>query len=95
METNHLQMKPYSEVSLRVRFVRGFSEDALRVLTSEVVSEWCKRGLASKPFPSSRNVLLRTDSLSSGGVLASRGKDRRRLQSLMRFVQVVCILLKC
>ena len=82
VETNHAQMKSYGEVSLRVRFVRGFSEKALTVLLMEVVSEWGKRGLASKPFPLSRAVLLCTDILTSAGFTSARDKDRHRIQSL-------------
>ena len=69
-------MKSYSEVSMRVRFIKGFSNEALNILNSEVVSERGKRGFAHKPFPLSRAVLLSADILSSGGFSSARDKDR-------------------
>ena len=54
----HPQIKCYADVALRHRFLRGFSSEARQRLHDVLVLPMGARGLASKPFPISRAVLM-------------------------------------
>jgi len=75
VEAVHAQMKSYSEVSLRVRFLKGFCPEALKFLLTNVASKWGEFGLASKPFPVNRSLLMSPEILTSSGFTASRDKE--------------------
>jgi hypothetical protein len=75
VETCHTQMKSYAEITLRVRFQRGFNPEAFKYLATTIACQWGKLGLASKPFPVNRNVLLSPDILTSAAFAGGKEKD--------------------
>lgn len=82
-------MKSYSELALRVRFQRGFNPEAYKYMATTIACQWGKLGLASKPFPVNRNLLLSADILTSNAFASGREKDvwrsnRRRLDQTWR-----------
>ena len=68
-------MKSYSELALRVRFQRGFNPEAYKYMATTIACQWGKLGLASKPFPVNRNLLLSADILTSNAFASGREKD--------------------
>jgi hypothetical protein len=71
----HPQMRGYSELALRHRFLKGFCQEARDRLRSNLVIEIGRRGLASKPFPLSRQVLMDAAILVSDGFPPGKERD--------------------
>ena len=61
----HPQIKSYADLALRHRFLRGFVPEARQRLYDKIVMPLGERGLASKPFPISRAVLMDRNILTS------------------------------
>ena len=75
VEAVHTQMKSYREVSLRLRFLKGFCPATLKFLLTTVASKWGELGLASKPFPVNRSLLMSPEILTSAGFTTIRDKE--------------------
>ena len=71
----HPQIRGYSELALRHRFIKGFSESARRALHEKLSVEMGKRGLASKPFPLSRTVLMDAAILTTDAFMTTKEKE--------------------
>ena len=71
----HPQIKVYADLALRHRFLRGFCAEARQRLHEKVVVEMGRRGLASRPFPLARAVLMDPSILSSDAFTTSREKE--------------------
>ena len=61
----HPQIKSYADLALRHRFLRGFVPEARQRLYDKIVLPMGERGLASKPFPITRAVLMDPNILTS------------------------------
>ena len=64
---HHPQMKSYSEINLRHRFLKGFSLKALDLLYTKVWVRMGAMGISSKHLPVGRNILLDPSILTSAG----------------------------
>ena len=71
----HPQIKGYADLALRHRFLRGFSPEARQRLHDKIVLPMGERGLASKPFPISRAVLMDSGILTSDAFSTLKEKE--------------------
>jgi hypothetical protein len=71
----HPQVKSYSELALRHRFLRGFCRAARDRLHTNLTMEMGRQGLASKPYPLSRAVLMDGGILTSAAFAAAKEKE--------------------
>ena len=74
VKCQHPHMESLQEMSLRVRFLKGFSPDALAFIRTDICSYCAEAGLSHKPFPLSRHVLLSADILTTAAF--AHGKDK-------------------
>ena len=70
----HPHLSGYSEVALRVRFLKGFEEEALSILQG-IAHELGRRGLAHKPYPISKAVLMSPENLTTDAFTTAREKE--------------------
>ena len=56
--TMHPQMRSYTELALRHRFIRGFSQAARCLIHERLTQEMGRRGLAHRAHPLSRSLLM-------------------------------------
>ena len=75
METDHAQLKGYHDISMRLRFLKGFSPVALTYFIDHIMTQLAALGLAPKPFPVTKGTLMAPDILSSGAFALTRDKD--------------------
>lgn len=71
----HPQIKGYADLALRHRFLRGFCPEALQRLRDRIVIPMGQKGLASKPFPISRAVLMDSNILTSDAFSTLKEKE--------------------
>jgi hypothetical protein len=71
----HPQIKSYADLALRHRFLRGFSQEARQRLHEKIVLPMGEKGLANKPFPISRAVLMDPSILTSDAFTTLKEKE--------------------
>jgi hypothetical protein len=73
--TTHPQMRSYTELALRHRFIRGFSERARCLLHSRITQEMGRRGLAHRAHPLTRSLLMDPAILCANAFHSTQEKD--------------------
>ena len=74
VSVQHPHLSGYSEVALRVRFIKGFEEEALHILQG-IAHELGRRRLAHKPYPISKAVLMPPENLTANAFTTAREKE--------------------
>ena len=74
VNVKHPHLSGYSEVALRVRFLKGFEEEALSILQG-IAHKLGRRGLAHKPYPISKAVLMPPENLTANAFTTAREKE--------------------
>lgn len=73
---SHPQMSSYAAISMRFRFLKGFSEEALRSLHELLFERMAQEGLASRPFPLATTTLMSPDILCSSAFSTNAERER-------------------
>jgi len=69
-------MNNYPAIMLRLRFLKGFSEDGLHGIHELLFERMGKEGIADKPFPIPSSLLMSPDILTSMGFSTSAEKGK-------------------
>jgi hypothetical protein len=89
--TGHPMLQTYSEIACRVRFRKGFNDEAMEKIYT-FKKEWGRRGWADKPLPLTRKLLMDERILTSNGLTGTAkesvpewrdGERGRKLQLAM------------
>jgi len=72
----HPVMNSYPAIMIRLRFLKGFSDDAIRGLHELIYERMGREGIADKQFPIPSSILLSPDILTSSSFTTSGEKDK-------------------